>query len=84
LVSGNFPRPVDSIGLAVEELRGALGSGALDGPSVLTGDHMLIAFGHVDHLVAAKLLLICMFGKESKRGQIAYNVRGGEKLRTYQ
>lgn len=39
---------------------------------------MLITF------FTAELLLTYMCGKESKRGQNADNVRGGEKLRTYQ
>lgn len=82
LVLGNLPRPVDGIRLAVEELRGALGAGTLNSPPVFSGDDVLVAFRHVDHLCHSGMLLICMCGKQSKRGQNTDNVRGGKKLRT--
>jgi hypothetical protein len=50
LVLGNLTRSVDGIRLAVEKLRCALCASALDGPSVFAGNHVLIAFGHLDHL----------------------------------
>jgi hypothetical protein len=50
LVLRNFPRPVNGVRFSVKELRGAGGASALDGPSVMAGNHVLIAFRHVDLL----------------------------------
>ena len=50
LVFGNFPRPVNGMRFTVEKLRRALCPSALNSPAIFAGDHVLIAFCHVDHL----------------------------------
>lgn len=50
LVLGNFPCPVNSVRLTVEQLCGALGASPFYSPSFFPRDYVLIAFGHVGYL----------------------------------
>lgn len=53
LVLRDLPSAIHRVLLAVEHLSVALGASTPDGPSIFTGDYMLIAFAHPRLLVTA-------------------------------
>lgn len=48
LILRDLPGAIHSVLLAVKDLRIALGSSSPDGPAIFTGEHMLIAFAHIE------------------------------------
>ena len=48
LILLDLPGAIHSVLLPVKHLSVALGASSPDGPAIFTGDHMLIAFAHIE------------------------------------